>query len=159
MKQQQYRGFGLILSVVLMVIVVSTLFSRNNDALSEQEYYQALEAGNYEQVWVKQNEAAPTGKVELHYPGGGVSSVYVSDVVEAQDQLKSRGIDYTLFDVPQENYVLSIFLPVILSAVVIMVIFNIMNIQENIRLLEQEFPKDFCWRGRLVRVKPCLQRR
>ena len=44
MKQQQYRGFGLILSVVLMVIVVSTLFSRNNDALSEQEYYQALEA-------------------------------------------------------------------------------------------------------------------
>lgn len=129
MKQQQYRGFGLILSVVLMVIVVSTLFSRNNDALSEQEYYQALEAGNYEQVWVKQNEAAPTGKVELHYPGGGVSSVYVSDVVEAQDQLKSRGIDYTLFDVPQENYVLSIFLPVILSAVVIMVIFNIMNMR------------------------------
>ena len=129
MKQQQYRGFGLILSVVLMVIVVSTLFSRNNDALSEQEYYQALEAGNYEQVWVKQNEAAPTGKVELHYPGGGVNSVYVSDVVEAQDQLKSRGIDYTLFDVPQENYVLSIFLPVILSAVVIMVIFNIMNMR------------------------------
>ena len=129
MKQQQYRGFGLILSIVLMVIVVSTLFGRNNDALSEQEYYQALEAGNYEQVWVKQNEAAPTGKVELHYPGGGVSSVYVSDVVEAQNQLKSRGIDYTLFDVPQENYVLSIFLPVILSAVVIMVIFNIMNMR------------------------------
>ena len=129
MKQQQFRGFGLILSVVLMIIVATTLFGRNNDALSEQEYYQALEEGNYEQVWVKQNEAAPTGKVELHYPGGGISSVYVSDVVEAQNQLKSRGIDYILFDVPQENYILSIFLPVILSAVVIMVIFNIMNMR------------------------------
>ena len=66
MKQQQYRGFGLILSIVLIILVATTLFGGNNDALSEQEYYQALDAGNYEQVWIKQNEAAPTGKVELH---------------------------------------------------------------------------------------------
>ena len=129
MKQQQYRGFGFVLIIVLIVLMITTLAGRNNDALSEQEYYQALDAGNYEAVWVRQNEAAPTGKVELQYPGGGTSSVYVSDVVEAQNQLKQRGIDYVLFDVPQENYILSIFLPVILSAVVIMVIFNIMNMR------------------------------
>ena len=129
MKQQQYRGFGFVLIIVLIVLTITTLAGRNNDALSEQEYYQALDAGNYEAVWVRQNEAAPTGKVELQYPGGGTSSVYVSDVVEAQNQLKQRGIDYVLFDVPQENYILSIFLPVILSAVVIMVIFNIMNMR------------------------------
>ena len=129
MKQQQYRGFGFVLIIVLIVLMITTLAGRNNDALSEQEYYQALDAANYEAVWVRQNEAAPTGKVELQYPGGGTSSVYVSDVVEAQNQLKQRGIDYVLFDVPQENYILSIFLPVILSAVVIMVIFNIMNMR------------------------------
>jgi cell division protease FtsH len=129
LKQQQYRGFGFVLIIVLIVLMITTLAGRNNDALSEQEYYQALDAGNYEAVWVRQNEAAPTGKVELQYPGGGTSSVYVSDVVEAQNQLKQRGIDYVLFDVPQENYILSIFLPVILSAVVIMVIFNIMNMR------------------------------
>ncbi len=129
MKQQQYRGFGFVLIIVLIVLMITTLAGRNNDALSEQEYYQALDAGIYEAVWVRQNEAAPTGKVELQYPGGGTSSVYVSDVVEAQNQLKQRGIDYVLFDVPQENYILSIFLPVILSAVVIMVIFNIMNMR------------------------------
>ncbi len=129
MKQQQYRGFGFVLIIVLIVLMITTLTGRNNDALSEQEYYQALDAGNYEAVWVRQNEAAPTGKVELQYPGGGTSSVYVSDVVEAQNQLKQRGIDYVLFDVPQENYILSIFLPVILSAVVIMIIFNIMNMR------------------------------
>ena len=129
MKQQQYRGFGFVLIIVLIVLMITTLAGRNNDALSEQEYYQALDAGNYVAVWVRQNEAAPTGKVELQYPGGGTSSVYVSDVVEAQNQLKQRGIDYVLFDVPQENYILSIFLPVILSAVVIMVIFNIMNMR------------------------------
>ena len=129
MKQQQYRGFGFVLIIVLIVLMITTLTGRNNDALSEQEYYQALDAGNYEAVWVRQNEAAPTGKVELQYPGGATSSVYVSDVVEAQNQLKQRGIDYVLFDVPQENYILSIFLPVILSAVVIMVIFNIMNMR------------------------------
>ncbi len=129
MKQQQYRGFGFVLIIVLIVLMITTLAGRNNDALSEQEYYQALDAGNYEAVWVRQNEAAPTGKVELQYPGGGTSSVYGSDVVEAQNQLKQRGIDYVLFDVPQENYILSIFLPVILSAVVIMVIFNIMNMR------------------------------
>lgn len=129
MKQQQYRGFGFVLIIVLIVLMITTLTGRNNDALSEKEYYQALDAGNYEAVWVRQNEAAPTGKVELQYPGGATSSVYVSDVVEAQNQLKQRGIDYVLFDVPQENYILSIFLPVILSAIVIMVIFNIMNMR------------------------------
>ena len=56
MKQQQYRGFGFVLIIVLIVLMITTLAGRNNDALSEQEYYQALDAGNYEAVWVRQNE-------------------------------------------------------------------------------------------------------
>ena len=44
MKQQQYRGFGFVLIIVLIVLMITTLAGRNNDALSEQEYYQALEA-------------------------------------------------------------------------------------------------------------------
>ncbi len=129
MKQQQYRGFGLVLIIVLLVLVITTFAGRNNDTLSMQEFYQALDAGNFEAVWIRPNEATPTGKVELYYGGGGTSSVYVSDVMEIEQELEERGIDYRLFDVPQENYVLSIFLPIVLSAVIIMVLFNFMNMR------------------------------
>ena len=129
MKQQQYKGFGLVLIIVLFVLVITTFAGRNNDTLSMQEFYQALDAGNFEAVWIRPNEATPTGRVELYYGGGGTSSVYVSDVTEIEEELKARDIDYRLFDVPQENYVLSIFLPIVLSAVIIMVLFNFMNMR------------------------------
>lgn len=129
MKQQQYKGFGLVLIIVLFVLVITTFAGRNNDTLSMQEFYQALDAGNFEAVWIRPNEATPTGRVELYYGGDGTSSVYVSDVTEIEEELKARDIDYRLFDVPQENYVLSIFLPIVLSAVIIMVLFNFMNMR------------------------------
>ena len=129
MKQQQYKGFGLVLIIMLLVLVITTLAGRNNDTLSMQQFYQALDAGNFEAVWIHPNEATPTGKVELYYGGGSTSSVYVSDVTELENELEARGIDYMLFDVPQENYVLSIFLPIVLSAVIIMVLFNFMNMR------------------------------
>ena len=129
MKQQQYKGFGLVLIIVLFVLVITTFAGRNNDTLSMQEFYQALDAGNFEAVWIRPNEATPTGRVELYYGGGGTSSVYVSDVTEIEEELKARDIDYRLFDVPQENYVLSIFHPIVLSAVIIMVLFNFMNMR------------------------------
>ena len=117
------------LIIVLFVLVITTFAGRNNDTLSMQEFYQALDAGNFEAVWIRPNEATPTGRVELYYGGDGTSSVYVSDVTEIEEELKARDIDYRLFDVPQENYVLSIFLPIVLSAVIIMVLFNFMNMR------------------------------
>ena len=51
----------------------------------------------------------------------------VSDVTEMEDLLDGYGIDYTMENVPQDNYLISVILPVGISAVVIMFMFMYMN--------------------------------
>ena len=53
--------------------------------------------------------------------------VNVPDVIAAQELLDRNGIVYTTENVPQENYFLTIVLPIILTAVVLVGMFMLMN--------------------------------
>ena len=130
MKQQQpFRGLGLVLILVIMLIVASML-PRQNEKISNQEYMKAIEDGSVVAATIKQNQQTPTGQVVLIISDGSAEQakvVNVPDVIAAQELLDRNGIVYTTENVPQENYFLTIVLPIILTAVVLVGMFMLMN--------------------------------
>lgn len=130
MKQQQpFRGLGLVLILVIMLIVAS-MFPRQNEKISNQEYMKAIEDGSVVAATIKQNQQTPTGQVVLIISDGSAEQakvVNVPDVIAAQELLDRNGIVYTTDNVPQENYFLTIVLPIILTAVVLVGMFMLMN--------------------------------
>lgn len=64
MKQQQFRGLGFILVIMMMLLMITTFSGQifTNDDISYQEYLTALADGSVEQVIINQNQQTPTEK-------------------------------------------------------------------------------------------------
>ena len=86
-----------------------------------------LEEGKAAAAAIEQNPQTPTGRVSLTLIDGQVKSMYVSDVKEAQKLLDAYDVAYVMGDVPQENYMVTLILPFMLSIVVIVIIMMVMN--------------------------------
>ncbi len=131
MKQnQQFRGIGLVLLVMMLIVFASTLTQQGglfSTEMTYQEFMMAIENDAIESAEVKQNPQTPTGMLEISMKNGENRKISVSDVVEAQELLREHGIDYMVDDVRQADYLTTIILPVGLSAVVIMLIMMYMN--------------------------------
>ena len=128
-QQQQFRGLGFVLIIMLMLLLVTT-FSRKmftNDDISYQQYLEILDSGEAVKVSIRQNQQTPTGVVNLQLPDGSSRQYFTSDVVAEQKLLQEKGLDYILQDVPQDNYLLSIMIPILLSTVVVIVLISVMN--------------------------------
>ena len=128
-QQQQFRGLGFVLIIMLMLLLV-TPFSRQmftNDDISYQQYLEILDSGEAVKVSIRQNQQTPTGVVNLQLPDGSSRQYFTSDVVAEQKLLQEKGLDYILQDVPQDNYLLSIMIPILLSTVVVIVLISVMN--------------------------------
>lgn len=133
MKQQSFRGFGFIL-LMLVLIFMAMIVPSNMlvERLSHQEFMAALDSGRIENVRIEQNRETPTGEVSLQMKDTGDEYVvYVSDVKETQTLLEERDIDYIVFNVPQESYLMTVILPVVLTGIVVMAIFMFMNMRAN----------------------------
>ena len=131
MKQnQQFRAVGLILLVMALIIFASSLTQQTGlfgDEMTHQEFMVAVENKAIEFVRINQNQQPPTGSLEIWLTDGDKTVLAVSDVTEMEDLLDGYGIDYTMENVPQDNYLVSVILPVGISAVVIMFMFMYMN--------------------------------
>ena len=109
-------------------MVVTTLWGNNMwDTLSYTEYQMVLNSGEVEMAYVIQNKQTPTGQVKVELKNGNSGVINVSDVLEAQEELKERKIDFVTSDVPRENYMLTMLIPVGVSAVMLIVLFMMMN--------------------------------
>ncbi len=130
MKQRQTMGSGLgIILLILIVFFLVNMFSRQRypDDMTQQAYMQAVETGRVAFVDVIQNKETPTGQLQLTMKDGSVYRLYVSDVVAEQEYLKENQVEFGLQDVPQENYFLTIILPLLISGVLILALFAMMN--------------------------------
>ena len=131
MKQnQQFRGMGLILLVMALIFFASTLSQQGNlfsDEMTYQEFMTSVENGAIETALIRQNAQMPTGVVMTILTNGERGKIAVSDVMEVQQLFREKGIDYLVDDVPKDNYLMTIILPIGLSAVVIMFLMMYMN--------------------------------
>ena len=127
MKQnQQFRGIGLVLLVIALITFASSLTSQGSlfsQEMTHQEFMVAVENKTIESVDINQNQQPPTGILDILLKSGDRAVVAVSDVKEAEKLLRENSIDYIVENVPQENYLMSVIIPVALSAVVIMFMF------------------------------------
>ena len=131
MKQnQQFRGLGLILLVMALIFFASTLTQQGSlfsDEMTYQEFMTSVENGAIETALIRQNAQTPTGVVMTILTNGERGKIAVSDVMEVQQLFREKGIDYLVDDVPKDNYLMTIILPIGLSAVVIMFLMMYMN--------------------------------
>jgi len=131
LKQQPFKGLGFIMAAILLLLVVMLLPQGGVDRISNREFQTALDGDQIEQAAIHQNRQTPTGEVELILTGGNRAKVYVSDVKEIETLFEDKGIEYTLHNVPQDNYLLTVILPIGLSAIVIVGIFVFLNARAN----------------------------
>ena len=76
---------------------------------------------------ISPNPQTPSGYVTVTLANGQSVRQNVSDVKDAEQLLKDNNIDYSMEDVPQENTILTVVMPFMLSIVVVVVIVTMMN--------------------------------
>ena len=127
-QQQTFRGFiFILLMLILIATAVRFTYARQADKVTNQDFIKILEDGQAADVSIHQNPQTPTGEVVLTLLDGQVKRLYVSDVKDAQKLLEAHDMAYTTMDVPQENYLVTIILPFMLSIVVVVIIIMVMN--------------------------------
>ena len=129
-QRPTFRGFGFVLLMIILISMAAMLPRQGfADRISNQEFMTMLtqDKDQIDQVTIRQNSQAPTGEVVLELTDGSQKHLYVSDVNEIQNLLNSREIDWYMTDVPQENTLLTILLPTLMTTAVVVIAIMIMN--------------------------------
>jgi len=138
LNNKKARGLNGVVFLVFVVFLFAALwftnqFDQREKEISWKKFQQLVQNDKIESVEVNQNKSVPTGRVEITLKGDDSSDnvryLYVSDVNEIQDYLKEQNVDYTMPDIPQDNWAATTFLPVILTLVGVFLIFGLMNRQ------------------------------
>lgn len=131
MKQRQSFGGGMGLLILVMLLIM--LFSTRNQSMfmpgkiSYPEFMMNVENGSISSAVIKPNRETPTGEVELYMTSGDKQDFYVLDTKEIETALRDAGIAYKVAEVQQDNYFMTVILPIALSAGVLIFSFVFMN--------------------------------
>ena len=130
-QQSTVRGFGFVLLMLILIAMAAMLPHQGAaDKITHQELVTLLseDHARIAQVTINQNPQVPTGEVIINMADGTEKQMYVTDVNEVEQLLRQSGIDgYNVTDVPQENILLTVALPILLSTVVVVIIIMVMN--------------------------------
>ena len=131
MKQRQSIGGGMgLLVLVLLLVMLFTTRSQSmysNNKINFPEFMVYLENKSVSSAVIKPNHEIPTGEVEFLTTSGEKQSFNVLDIHEVEMALRDAGVEYTTETIPQDNYFLSVILPIALSAGVLIFFFMFMN--------------------------------
>ena len=130
-QQSTFRGFGFVLLMLILIAMAAMLPHQGAaDKITHLELVTLLseDHARIAQVTINQNPQVPTGEVIINMADGTEKQMYVTDVNEVEQLLRQSGIDgYNVTDVPQENILLTVALPILLSTVVVVIIIMVMN--------------------------------
>ena len=131
MKQQTYRGTGLLVLLLLIAALFLIRLPGQNEQgeLSSQQFEQVLDGGGVQMLVIHQNEQVPTGRVQMQTSDGRQYETYVSDVKKTEEMLQEKGIDFTIQNVSQSSYWMSVIFPVVLSVGGVALIIFMMNMR------------------------------
>ena len=127
-QQQTFKGFMfIILMLILLMLALRFPYARQAQSVTAQEFEQILGSGNVAEAVISPNPQTPSGYVTVTLANGQSVRQNVSDVKDAEQLLKDNNIDYSMDEVPQENTLLTVVMPVMLSVVVVVVIITMVN--------------------------------
>ena len=135
MDMNRQRGGGAtIISFVVIVIIALWLMSRFQAGAQEMtfmEFQEALRGGQVEDVIINQNRTVPTGVVRVTLAEGQDRRVNVSDVNEVRVLLRAHDIDYRMGNVPEENWLTTLMLPIVIAMVCVLLLFMLLSRQNG----------------------------
>ena len=137
---EKRRGISGISVLIFILFLFGALWftnqmDRRESELTWTEFEQIIAGDDVKAVHIVQNKDVPTGQIEIELVTGNenerdIKYLYVSDVNEIQDYLKEKGIqNYTMADVPEENWFAETIMPMLLMMAGVFIIFMFMNRQ------------------------------
>ena len=130
--KKQYQGILVYLALMLAFMWLFGQFSNSqqaNTAYSYTQFVEAVEEGEVKSAQIAQNKEVPTGKVVFTLENGEQKNTNLSDVNKAEEHLRKHGVEVFFGDVEEENLLVTMGLPFLLSLVVVFVLFTLMNRQ------------------------------
>ncbi len=125
-------GFYILLGVLLifMIFALRDSFNGRSD-LTERELTKMLEKGQVSRVLVVQNEEVPTGTLQVTTTENEVLTVNVTDTTRAVEQLNQYDVTVSIEDVSRRSTLFTVFLPVLLTGVMVLFLLMVMNRQQG----------------------------
>lgn len=114
---------------------------QSETAYTYQEFQSDLQSGEIEKIEIEQNRVAPTGTLKILLDDKEVKTLNVSDVNEIQKQLHEYGVEYQLWDVPEESWITETLVSTLLMIGAIILIFVMMNRQGGANAKAMNFGK------------------
>ncbi|SHK19312.1 ATP-dependent zinc metalloprotease FtsH [Hespellia stercorisuis] len=138
MDNKKYRGISgaTVFSVIILVLLVLWFANRmqvQNNEMTYTQFVKEVEGNNISKVIINQNKTVPTGVVTVTLKDGesekDAKTVYVSDVNDVQALLEKREIDYEMPNIPEDSWLSTMLLPMIIMFGGVMLLFVLMNRQ------------------------------
>ena len=124
-----YSFFVFILFMLSIVLVFNIVNQKIEEDYTKGELYTDLEAGNITAVRIRLNGETPTGVLEIELKSGESKTLYVTDVVEMEQVVRSYGFDPMVSDVPRQSWILTTLVPMLIVIVVGVFLFMMINAQ------------------------------
>ena len=126
------KGINLTFIFILILVLVLIWASTNSGSSGSHtmgQFVSEMEEGLVVDVEIHPNVQVPTGMLRITLRDNQQRNLYVSDVVEVQELVKSYNIEPIVKDVPQENWFITELLPLLMLLVVVVFMFSMMNAQ------------------------------
>ena len=147
MNNNRARGLNGLMTLVLCIFLAVGVYWAMHQAQQEgmaytwQDFREDLTEENIEDVEIRQNRVAPTGTLRITLDNDTVEQLHVSDVNEVQDILDEYGLDYRMSDVPQDTWVTTTLVPLLLMGGVVILMFVMMSRQGGANSRPMNFGK------------------
>jgi cell division protease FtsH len=116
---------------LVLVLIWASTNSGSGGSYTMGQFVAEMEEGLVVDVEIHPNAQVPTGMLRITLKDNQQRNLYVSDVVEAQEIIKSYNIEPIVRDVPQENWFITELLPLLMLLVVVVFMFSMMNAQNS----------------------------
>ncbi len=131
MRQENSGIFSFILFILFIVILFGgyNMLQNPKEDYSQEQFVTDAQAGQVSRVEITPNPETPTGYLTVYRTQGGQRTLYVTDVQEAEDLVRSLGIAPIVNKVHRESWMVTTLLPMLIVAVVAVFLFMMMNAQ------------------------------
>lgn len=123
-----YLYFVIIIGLLLFTGWVGT-FRVQNTGYTRGQFESDMENNEVAVVNICPNKDTPTGSLKVTLKNGDERTLYVTDVTEMEELVRSYGLDPRVESVPEESWFLNSVLPILIVVIVCVFFFVMMNAQ------------------------------
>ena len=132
MKQEGKKIYSVVVFMLfaLVVIFVSGIVNQKiEENYTKGQFINDMETGNVISVEIQLNSETPTGALGIELKSGEDKTLYVTDIKEMEELVRSYGFDPMVYDVHREGWVLNTLIPMLIVIVVGVFLFMMINAQ------------------------------